>query len=339
MKKLLFFCGWVCAFTLQAQTKITWGESYKQGALSFLSKIVGYDQNGFYAVEDKGVFSNKMMLMKFDKTLNNIAEVDINDRTKSNLNYDDVLAFPNQMYVLYTSNEKRKGDKYTLYASPLDSKRLAVSPKQTELYSVEIIKGSIYGYAGYNELISKDSSKMALLVDMPSTNKKDPNKFVFKVFADDLTPLWTKEHTFPCQDRFFYLEEAVVSNEGNIYCVGRLNTEVWSDKRKGKPTYSYHIYCVTSNDDALIDIPVEVKNQFITDIKVAIAPNGDILCGGFYSKLNSFDVEGVFSITIDGTTHQVKQQSLKAIPISTVVENLSEAKQERLEKKEAKGKM
>ena len=82
----------------------------------------------------------------------------------------------------------------------------------------------------------------------------------------------------------------------------------------------------------------EKKNQFITDIKIDVAPNGDILCGGFYSKLNSFSLEGVFSITIDGATHKIKQQSLKAIPISTVVENLSEGKQERLAKKEAKGK-
>lgn len=340
MKKQLFSLGLFItyAFCVHAQTEITWGEPYKQGAFSFLRKIVGYDKNGFYAVEDKGAFSSKMMLMKFDKTLNNTEDVDINDRVKSHLVYNDVLAFPNQMYVLYTNNDVRKEEKYELFASPLDTKTLTVSPKQTKLYSVEIIKGSVYGYAGYNKLISRDSSKMALLIDMPSKNKKEPNKFVFNVFADDLTPLWTQEHTFPYQDRFFYLEEAKVSNEGNIYCVGRVDTEIWTEKRKGKPTYSYHIYCVSPNEEAPIDIPVEVKNQFITDIRIDIAPNGDILCGGFYSKLNSFNVEGVFSITIDGATHKIKQQSLKAIPISAVVENFSEAKQERLEKKETKGK-
>lgn len=340
MKNLLFsfFLIYFCTFWVQAQPQITWGEPYKQGAFSYLKKIVGYDENGFYAVEDKGVFSSKMILMKFDKNMNQVQDVDINHRQKIYRVYNDILAFPKQMYVLYNNNNVYKEESFELYANALDTKGLTVSNKEVKLYSMDIIKGSNYGYGSYSKLLSRDSSKLALVVDMPSKNKKEPNKYAFKVFSDDLTELWTQTHTFPYQDRFFYFEDAKVSNDGNIYCVGRVDTDIWTDKRQGKPTYSYYVYYLSPNEEKPIEIPLKVDNQFITDLKIGIAPNGDILCAGFYSQKNSFNVEGVFSLTIDGATHKVKQQAMKAIPISTVVENYSEAKQERLEKKEAKGK-
>ncbi len=187
-------------------------------------------------------------------------------------------------------------------------------------------------------VLSRDSSKVAIIGDITDKNRKEDDKYIFKVFSDNLTLLWEQEHTFPYQDRFFYFEDAVISNDGNVYCVGRVDTDRWFNKREGKPTYSYKLFYLSPNEEKPVEIDINVKDRFITDIRVGMAENGDILCAGFYSENNTFNVKGVFSITLDANTRKVKQEAMKEIPISTMVENMSEAKQERLEKREAKGK-
>ncbi len=141
MKKLFFLFSLFGTLILQAQPEITWGEPYKQGALSYLKEIVGYDENGFYAVEDKGVFSSKNMLMKFDMSMNQVAEIDINQRQKEGRVFNNILALPNQMYVIY-NNYAHKDNAFDLYANALNTKNMSVSPvaKEIKLCSVPIEK-------------------------------------------------------------------------------------------------------------------------------------------------------------------------------------------------------
>jgi hypothetical protein len=335
---LLLFISYLGLFA--QNTKITWGETYKNSA-GYLREIVKTKDGGFYTFELKGLLNPKIVLQKFDNKLNKVDELEEEHGRKENKAYGEILSFPEKSYILYRNVKVAQNHKLEIYAQELNTKKLALS-KEMKLYEREtgdeVRANTAYGFGDYASLLSRDSSKLLLSVDIPNKNKRSPNKYGFKVYNEDLIELWNQEYEFPIQDRFFYLQSPKVDNEGNVYCLGRVDTDAFFDKRRGKPTYSYHIYYVSPNEAMPVDIPIKLKDYFISDVKIEVANNGDILCGGFYSKKATVGLDGVFSLTIDGVSKQIKQQSLKEISIQTIAENNSEFAKKRLMKRQAKGK-
>lgn len=337
----LFLLSFIFHFGLFAQeNKITWGETYKKSA-GFLMEVIKTKDGGFYTFELKGFLNPKIVLQKFDKDLKKVDELEAEHGRKEDKAYGAIISFPEKSYILYRNTKVAQNHKLEIHAQELNTKKLALL-QETKLYEREtgdeVRANTAYGFGDYSALQSQDSSKMLLCVDIPNKNKKGATKYGFKVYNEDLIELWNQEYEFPIQDRFFYLQSPKVDNDGNVYCLGRVDTDAFFDKRRGKPTYSYHIYYISPNETQPVDIPIKLKDYFISDAKIEIANNGDILCGGFYSKVGSMGLDGVFSLTIDAVTKQIKQQSLKEISIKTIAENNSEFAKKRLMNRQAKGK-
>jgi len=337
----LFLLSFICFCGVFGQnSKITWGETYKK-RVGFLREIVKTQDGGFYTLEMKGFMNPKIVLQKFDNKLKLVDELEEEHGRKEDKVYGEILSFPQKSYLMYRNLKVAQSHKIELYAQELNTQKLALS-KETKLYEREtgdeVRANTAYGFGDYTSILSQDSSKLLLCVDIPNKNKKGPTKYGFKVYNEDLIELWNQEYEFPIQDRFFYLQSPQIDNDGNVYCLGRVDTDAFFDKRRGKPTYSYHIYYISPNESAPVDIPIKLKDYFISDVKIGIAANGDILCGGFYSKVSSAGLDGVFSLTIDAVTKQIKQQALKEISIKTIAENNSEFAKKRIMNKAARGK-
>jgi hypothetical protein len=83
---------------------------------------------------------------------------------------------------------------------------------------------------------------------------------------------------------------------------------------------------------------VEIKGKFITDMQIAILPNQNLVCAGFYSNEGTTSIKGSYFLTLDGETKTVKHQSFKDFGADFLTENLTERKAERTKAKIENGK-
>jgi hypothetical protein len=337
---LFILLHFVSIFLLNAQNaEVSLGAKYKQKC-SNLREMMPTADGGFYTFSRKGLCS-KIIFQKFDKDLNKVEEVTSKSGKKEDKVYGNMLAFGGKHYLLYRNRNVAKKQKLRIYAQELNTENMSLLreiPLFEKNIQTEIKSKTAYGNGNYDWALSNDNSKMILSVEIPSKDRKSPNKYAFKVFDANFHELWSREYEFPYENRFFSLKSVRIDNQGNVYCLGRVDTDAWFNKREGAPTYSYHIYHFNANNAQPLDIPVKVANYFIADIKMEIAENGEIVCGGFYSKMNVRGLEGIFSLTLDETSKQIKQQAFTAVPIETVVENRASQVQKRLKNKEATGK-
>jgi hypothetical protein len=64
-------------------------------------------------------------------------------------------------------------------------------------------------------------------------------------------------------------------------------------------------------------------------MQMAIRPNGDIGCGGFYSERGNFSIKGTFFLTLDAGSKRKKKENLKEFTVDFLSEFMSEKKAEK----------
>ena len=100
-----------------------------------------------------------------------------------------------------------------------------------------------------------------------------------------MNQLWEKKIELPYQDKLFGIQDFKIDNEGNVHLLGILYDEVVKYKRQGKPNYEYQILSYYNEGKEFKKYPVQVDGKFLTDMKIAVGTNDNIICAGFYSNV------------------------------------------------------
>ena len=90
-------------------------------------------------------------------------------------------------------------------------------------------------------------------------------------------------------------------------------TTVFKDRKervRQERNYENFVIVVDSNGIAA-NHKLELENKFIRDLKLNVAIDGNLMCGGFYSN-EGYRSDGVFFMTLDAKDFSIKTQSLKA---------------------------
>lgn len=82
---------------------------------------------------------------------------------------------------------------------------------------------------------------------------------------------------------------------------------------------------------------LQLKNKFISDITIAIAPNNDIVCSGFYGDNNSYAIKGSFFMRIDGESKEKIVENSKEFDVNFITQTMSEKQTKKAKKKAKKG--
>lgn len=326
-----------------AQTKtkkvnVKWGKIYKGKRTETVHEIMGHDNSAYYLTRSIiKLFKVDYFIDKYNKDLNRIQSQKLvlkdNDKKRD---YEFSIYYNDKIY-LFSSFKNQKLKKNYLFMQNVDKKTLALSNNLTKIAEIDYEGKSRLNSGAYNSIFSKDSSKFLIYYDLPYS-KKTNEIFGFHVFDNKMTEIWKKQISLPYEDKLFEIEDYIVDSKGNVHLLGALYKKKVKSKRKGKPNYKFIILSYFNNGKDVIEYPIQLKEKFITDMKMAVDKKGDIVCAGFYSEKETFSIKGSYYLKIDKKTKKIKSKSLKEFGADFITQNMKKGKKKRKTRRIKKGK-
>ena len=312
------------------EVDILCGEEVKASKRSTLSDIVGYNESGVFVQKDE---YNRMRL----SSISTLEHYDNDMRFSSALELGEIefiIHLHDELYV-FTSELDKKSKLNILYSQSVDMGDMRLNNDKQEIASVDFSGFSRFNSGSFSYEVSRDSSKLFINYNLPYA-RNESEKFGFHVFDGGLKEVWHREVTLPYTDQLLSVEDYVVDNNGGVHVVGVEYKDRRAAKKKGNPNYTYHILSYDSKGSS--DKPVEVEGKFITDMQIAIDKDLNVLCGGFYSALGTFSIEGSFFLKLDDESNEIVSESFEAFGIDFITQHMSKRKEKKAKKKDKKGK-
>lgn len=294
-----------------------------------LHKIIGEDGVGVYAIQTKAnkgkQVSYTYTLQHFDENMDLIEEAELNVEDKERrLKYRFIVQLGQQLYVFLTQRNKDSGEE-TLFAQEIDSKTLQTTAEPVKVAAVNNKRNDGY----FTHALSADRSRL-LITYASASGRKDLQEFNLYVLDASLNELWSKEACLPYPDNLFTTEQYKVDNYGNVYLLSTLFEDKRPSKRNGKPDYKYHLVSYKNGGEAVEEYAIRLPDKFLTDMKIVVNSRQDIIGGGFYANQGSYEIEGSYFFTIDGSSNEIISNSVRefekglikhAIPASHLADN------------------
>ncbi|OSY87125.1 hypothetical protein WH52_12720 [Tenacibaculum holothuriorum] len=143
-----------------------------------------------------------------------------------------------------------------------------------------------------NMSFSKSGNYYVFNID--SFDKKN-EKHTILVFDKEFNKLWEKDFQLPYEDRKFQLQDVIVSNEGEVFVLGKVIIKKKKKKKGGK--YNYELFKLTK--DKVMSSKISVEEHFVATLELDFDTKGNVSLIGFYSNKNDFQFKGVCSFLIN----------------------------------------
>ena len=298
----------------QLPGEITWGNEIREPANSYLSDILGVDDDGFYTLRQKaratasGETPQQIYIEYFnrDMKLKKAQEISLKHKKKRR-DLEKVLYLNGNLFLLTSFNNQAHKANY-LFVQEIKKKSLTLSTKLRKIG--EAPAKDKYREGKFNFDISRDSSKVLIYSGLPY-KKKEAEKFSLQVFDNNFDELWKKNITLPYNDSQFALERYIVDNDGNVYLLGVLFEDKVRYRRNGKPTYKYVILAYTNDGEEKQKYTIDLGEKFITDLTFKVGDDGHLVCTGFFSDRGTTSVKGTYFFKLNPETKEVYNQNLK----------------------------
>jgi hypothetical protein len=103
--------------------------------------------------------------------------------------------------------------------------------------------------------------------------------------------------------------------------------------------YKYVILSYKNEGKDFKEYELAIEDKFITDVRVAALPNGDLACAGFYSDKGTFSIKGSCFLRVNGQTGELMKVSSSEFGIDFITQNMTERQEAKAKKKEVKKKI
>lgn len=293
---------------------VSFGEKLNMSRRTGLHQIIGADESGLYVLQTKmkKSFSNReknallYTLQYFDRKMRKVHEAEISLKHEDEvLAYKFIIQVDGRIYV-FLSSSTQSPDTETLFAQEIHTRTL--EPLGAIKKIADFTKESQKSY--FVHALSDDRSKI-LISYVNRTGEQDRQVFDLHVLDDRLNPLWSKEANLPYPDKLFTTEQYKVDHKGDVYMLSILYDDKRKHKRSGLPDYRYHLISYRNKGKEENEYAVKLPNKFLTDMKIVVNEQQDIIGGGFYADKGSYHIEGSYFFTIDGTSHEVVSNSVR----------------------------
>jgi len=185
---------------------------------------------------------------------------------------------------------------------------------------------------------------LLLLFHYIPTDDSENEKIAFKVFDSDLNLKWKKDITIPYSSELTDIIDYNLDLEGNVYVVVKKYKNKREDIVNKKINFTYTILTYKNNGDDKSNIDLSLKDKYITQLKIAIDKNQNIICSGFYSNNISSKSErvnglgGSFYMKIENDDNEVSISTTNDFTLEFISSLLSKRKKEKMKKKAKKKK-
>lgn len=349
MKKIIYLLGislLVC-LTVVGQSKskkvdIQMGPEEKASKRSTLNGIVGFDESGFYAIKSKYavVGSSKVTLEKYNHKMNLVrsVELELEEQGKEKV-LEKIVMLDGELY-LFSSFFNKKTDKKYLFVQTINKKTLNFGKRSRKIAEYDVAGGFLSSGGSIGLTLSRDSSKVMVFSDIRN-KRKERDEFAVKVFDNKMQEIWEKKAEMPYMNNEFSVKDWKVDNEGNAYMIGVVYDKK-ADKgifgNRGNSIYRYKILSYKNDGAKSKTYDINAGDKFISDLQLAIDDNGDLICAGFYSDENTFNVKGSYFLKMDRESQAVKSKSFKEFSIESMLSESSEKQKAKAERRAKKGK-
>jgi len=336
---LLFSILFISGQVRTDKVSIKWGPELKESKKSTLSDLVGYDNSGIYGLKftRKGLARLEYSLEHFDQSLSKTKSLQLELKYKNSARfYEGIVQLNNELF-LFSSYRDQKTKKNSLFVQNVIKNTLQLDPKLKTVSTIDYTGERRRNAGNFNYRISNDSTKLLVFYNLPY-NKGMNERFGFHVFDKNMNLIWEKEVTLPYKEELFGIENYIIDNNGNIHLLGIIYKDRKKSKRVGSPNYKYQILSYTKNGKGFKEYPVDIEEKFITDMRIAINKDQDIICAGFYSGLSSYSIKGSFFLKINSKSNRIITRNFKEFGIDFITQNMTERQEKKTKKKADKGK-
>jgi len=323
------------SFTSTAQVdkmNVEWGD--KLTAKKMLVSDILYTGNSseFYAINSSiRIYKGQTFLEKYEDFKKTDSKELESEYRRGEYSAFNISELNNHLFALKSVKTK---ESISLSVQGVDPNTLEFSGNEDMIYNFKLSKGRNYTNGEYLKSISRKEERVAYVIEHPGDRESKAITTV-KVFDDNYELLWKTKYTQPYERGLSRVESVNVSDNGLVYIL----TQVWKEKKereKGERNYEYYINVVTK-DGLESKEKLELKDNYIRDIKLNIAENGDLLCGGFYSK-EGYRSDGVFFMRLNAKDFSVESENLKEFELDFLTEGMSERRTAKTKKRAKKGK-
>lgn len=325
----VFFALFMLPFAVSAQIEVTWGVPQNQPRKTAMSDILGEDGSYVYTQRKSySLFGNSEPVLEryklSDMSLDYTKTISMKGPEDKSLSMESVYFLSGNL-VLFASNYDREKDINILFSEILDE-HATVKKDWTEVARISATRKSNPGsfYTG----MSMDSSRILLVVN-PPYDKYANEKFSLQLLDKDLITKWKKEIVPPYKDEFFSLDNFIVAKNDDVYMIATVSKDksvMSRHERRSEPTYFHTVLMYEYATDSLNEYKVNLDPKFISDVRMTIDENGNIICAGFYSNKSSNSIIGSFYLKIDKQTKAISSQGTKDFPADFLSQFMSEKK-------------
>lgn len=295
---------------------VTWGPILKEPKRTVTSGIVGKDKTGFFTLRDDyskvSLFNRNgqaIFLERYDKenklVFSKELVVPVPAKIDGKFKFEGLFYLHGQL-VMFSSFLNKDNGRNTAFANKVNTNG-EVENKLVEIASFGDAKKGNPGDFAF--VLSDDSSKVLVFENLPD-EKKENEKFKFKVLDNELNIISDKSITLPQRDKDTGLSDWRVDNNGNVYVL--LSTLKQREERKNKEQkFTYRIFAHYRAEDQTKEYEIKIPNKFITDLTFDMDKNRNLVVAGFYADDKKMRASGTFFLRIDHENKTVLNQGVK----------------------------
>ncbi|RUA27989.1 MAG: hypothetical protein DSY76_04885 [Bacteroidetes bacterium] len=250
------------------------------------------------------------------------------------LEIHSLVMIMNHLYSLGQFNNKKTHKRYLLYQEH-DPKTLKVIKKWQVLGEIPYEKRKRSGDFSFSY---SENKKRVLIYHYLPYKKGSSQKIAFSVLDSSMNRLWHKEVTLPYTDELFAVKDFEVDDFGNVYVIGKKWKGKAVDIVNHKINFSFNILRYSEDDDQ-VEYKLALKDKYITQVKLAVDMQLNLICAGFYTNTKDlYSLGGSFLLKIEADGGDVVVSETKDFSTEFITSLLSKRKKEKAKKKKKKGK-
>ncbi|MEM6726683.1 MAG: hypothetical protein AAF598_21770, partial [Bacteroidota bacterium] len=213
---------------------VYWGKDYREPASSLITKIIGKDQEGLYALRLQGRTGFYPHVEKYDSKLNLLKSQPLTLSYKGRIReFEDIFMIKDKLYLFTSFNNEEKKTNY-LFMEEIGKKNFEAD-SELKIIGKLPTRGR-YNEGSYQFEFTRDSSKVLLYHQMPFRGN-DTEHFALSVYNENMELEWKKDVVLPFSDKLFQVLNFRIDDQGNAYIMGKLYKDGNREKRAGKPNY------------------------------------------------------------------------------------------------------
>ena len=290
------------------QNPLKWGPSHKIKGNSSMYQYLGILGDSYYFVMKP---NDSRLIQRYSMDHQLVSEKKFNYvRAKEKLRISGAIETSSGSFF-YSHQLSRKYKEWLIYVSELEDGDFT-EPREVYFQELDVDMNRLnknyrqyefnYGSVDGGLIMSEDSSKVAFVNIIEGNDFREDDLIAIAVFDDKMNLLWKDKFYYDFARRRFDIEQQVISNEGDIYLVGRRNrneerdSKIKSIDEKNLPYYEFILYNI--NQDGILESKLELeRGTAATDVALFFPDRNtdQYLIAGFYTDIeHRYRIKGMF---------------------------------------------